>query len=120
MCIEYPNHGFLVFFFRIQAGELIWCEVCPEVFHIKCLDPPLATIPEGMTIGIGSGASALFEKTSCCCVEILRRFSLGSLRSLRGGAPTYTRKFESCLLVGDSGGGLPYLFCSLSHIFVLP
>lgn len=29
------------------GGELVLCELCPAVYHIQCMDPPLTEIPEG-------------------------------------------------------------------------
>jgi hypothetical protein len=33
--------------FMRQGGDLICCETCPFVWHLRCLNPPLAAIPEG-------------------------------------------------------------------------
>lgn len=30
-----------------MAGELLMCDKCPRVFHLFCLEPPLAVVPEG-------------------------------------------------------------------------
>eukprot|EP00037_Helgoeca_nana_P019925 m.196263 g.196263 ORF g.196263 m.196263 type:complete len:1521 (+) comp25055_c0_seq1:193-4755(+) len=29
------------------GGQLMWCDSCPNVFHLGCLDPPLVKVPEG-------------------------------------------------------------------------
>ncbi|XP_031561425.1 PHD finger protein 21A-like, partial [Actinia tenebrosa] len=31
-------------------GELLMCDTCNLVYHLKCLDPPLTGIPSGMWI----------------------------------------------------------------------
>ncbi|XP_064599837.1 PHD finger protein 21A-like [Liolophura sinensis] len=31
-----------------RSGELLMCDTCSLVYHLNCLDPPLATIPSGM------------------------------------------------------------------------
>ena len=31
----------------LESGELLCCELCPRVYHLHCLTPPLAAIPEG-------------------------------------------------------------------------
>ena len=28
-----------------QGGELLWCDTCPDSFHLSCLDPPLENFP---------------------------------------------------------------------------
>lgn len=30
-----------------DGGDLLCCDACPLSFHLKCLDPPLTSIPEG-------------------------------------------------------------------------
>lgn len=30
-----------------DGGELLCCDLCPSAYHIKCLNPPLAQIPDG-------------------------------------------------------------------------
>mmetsp|Transcript_8549 Transcript_8549/g.25542 ORF Transcript_8549/g.25542 Transcript_8549/m.25542 type:complete len:656 (+) Transcript_8549:191-2158(+) len=29
------------------GGQLMWCDSCPNVFHLGCLDPPLLEVPDG-------------------------------------------------------------------------
>jgi len=29
-----------------RLGDLLCCETCPAVFHLECVDPPLADVPE--------------------------------------------------------------------------
>ena len=29
-----------------EGGELLCCEVCPNAYHLKCVDPPLDAIPD--------------------------------------------------------------------------
>lgn len=31
----------------LTGGELLWCDSCPNSYHLQCLDPPLARAPEG-------------------------------------------------------------------------
>ena len=28
-----------------EGGELLCCELCPRVYHLGCLDPPLSEVP---------------------------------------------------------------------------
>ena len=28
-----------------DAGKLLCCELCPRVYHLRCLTPPLAAVP---------------------------------------------------------------------------
>ena len=30
-----------------DGGDLLMCERCPRVYHLNCLKPPLAKVPEG-------------------------------------------------------------------------
>ena len=30
-----------------QEGELLWCDCCPNSYHLHCLNPPLAAAPTG-------------------------------------------------------------------------
>lgn len=29
-----------------EVGDLLKCDLCPKVFHLQCLDPPLASVPQ--------------------------------------------------------------------------
>ncbi|EDV19903.1 uncharacterized protein TRIADDRAFT_61645 [Trichoplax adhaerens] len=31
-----------------KGGELLICDTCNSVYHLRCLDPPLSSIPDGM------------------------------------------------------------------------
>ena len=31
-----------------RLGDLLCCETCPAVYHLGCLDPPLAEVPTGV------------------------------------------------------------------------
>jgi hypothetical protein len=30
-----------------QRGDLLWCDCCPNTYHLACLNPPLDAMPEG-------------------------------------------------------------------------
>lgn len=31
----------------MTGGELLWCDSCPNSYHLQCLEPPLTRAPEG-------------------------------------------------------------------------
>ena len=39
-----PKIFLAVFFCRL--GDLLCCETCPAVYHLACVNPPLAAVPE--------------------------------------------------------------------------
>jgi hypothetical protein len=57
-----------------EAGELLWCDACPNAYHIHCLEPQLASIPEGMAwhgicirAAMGLSCICLLCLSSCPC-----------------------------------------------------
>ncbi|VDD75410.1 unnamed protein product [Mesocestoides corti] len=47
-----------------DGGDLICCENCPASYHIGCLDPPLAQIPEGVWLCPRCGCKPLKGRVS--------------------------------------------------------
>jgi hypothetical protein len=54
-----------------EAGELLWCDACPNAYHIHCLEPQLASIPEGMAChGICIRAAMGLDGPDLDCVAV--------------------------------------------------
>jgi hypothetical protein len=77
-----------------DADKLLCCEACPFVFHLACLDPPLARVPRGTwicpvcwevdallddTSGIISRCRAAPQPVQCGAVVVVVPYAAGQL-----------------------------------------